>query len=205
MYLHEYLHASLVVWRCLSLSFFVFIFLLSQFSRLTCPLSRVPWCLFLSFQVITNYSAVVGSVLGEHPGIMAALFENLPVREFVVSTLARNPSPRVRRHMVQLFVGSMPMAGTLLRWLTVELEASWCVRLFVVNPLETIRSLKDRVMSTKGFGSRLVLIQRYHNIIRVMVMHVMCVPPPSPVPPQNVILCTQKLHVVSCRFLYAPL
>ena len=54
-----------------------------------------------------------------------------------------------------------------------------------VNPLETIRSLKDRVMSTKGFGSRLVLIQRYHNIIRVMVMHVMCgYPPRPPSPPE---------------------
>ena len=63
-------------------------------------------------------------MLGEHPSMMAALSKNPSVREFVVSTLARNPSPRVRRQMGQLLVGAKPMAGTLLRWLTVELEAS---------------------------------------------------------------------------------
>ncbi|CAM9713417.1 unnamed protein product [Ascophyllum nodosum] len=73
-------------------------------------------------QVITDCLTVVGSVLGEHPSMMAALSKNPSVREFVVSTLARNPSSRIRRQMGQLLVGSMPIAGTLLRWLTAELE-----------------------------------------------------------------------------------
>lgn len=70
---------------------------------------------------------MVGSVLGEHPAMMSALSRNASVREFVVSTLARNPAPRLRRQMGHLLVGARPMAGTLLRWLTDELEASFCI------------------------------------------------------------------------------
>lgn len=54
--------------------------------------------------------------------MMEALSKNSDAREFVVSTLTGNPEPRVRRQMGQLLVGARPMAGTLLRWLTGELE-----------------------------------------------------------------------------------
>eukprot|EP00903_Cladosiphon_okamuranus_P009694 g9223.t1 len=73
-------------------------------------------------QVITDCLAVVGSILGEKPPLMAALSKNPDAREFVVGTLTRNPEPRVRRQMGQLVVGARPMAGILLRWLTGELE-----------------------------------------------------------------------------------
>lgn len=56
--------------------------------------------------------------------MMAALSANASAREFVVTILARNPAPRVRRQMGQLLVGARPMAGTLLRWLAGELEVS---------------------------------------------------------------------------------
>lgn len=78
--------------------------------------------------MITDCLAVVGSILSEKPSMMAALSKNSNAREFVVSTLTRNPEPRVRRQMGQLVVGARPMAGVLLRWLTGGLEVrSWCV------------------------------------------------------------------------------
>lgn len=80
-------------------------------------------------QVITDCLAVVGSILREHPAMMAALSKNDSAREFVVSTLARNPAPRVRRQMGHLLVGARPMAGTLLKWLTGELEVGSGLRL----------------------------------------------------------------------------
>lgn len=72
--------------------------------------------------MITDCLAVVGSILGEKPQMMAALSRNADAREFVVGTLTRNPEPRVRRQMGQLLLGARPMAGVLLRWLTGELE-----------------------------------------------------------------------------------
>lgn len=82
-------------------------------------------------QVISDCLAVVGSILAEHPPMMVALSKNTSAREFVVSTLARNPAPRVRRQMGQLLVGARPMAGTLLKWLTGELEVSSPLFLFI--------------------------------------------------------------------------
>ncbi|CAN0111832.1 unnamed protein product, partial [Ectocarpus sp. 4 AP-2014] len=73
-------------------------------------------------KVITDCLAVVGSILGEKPQMMAALSRNADAREFVVGTLTRNPEPRVRRQMGQLLLGARPMAGVLLSWLTGELE-----------------------------------------------------------------------------------
>lgn len=64
------------------------------------------------------------AILAEHPPIMKALAANASAREFVVTTLARNPAARLRLQMGQLLVGLRPMAGTLLRWLTGELEVS---------------------------------------------------------------------------------
>lgn len=77
-----------------------------------------------SIQVTTDCLALVGSILAEHPPMMEALSANASAKEFVVTTLARNPAPRVRRQMGQLLVGARPIAGTLLRWLAEELEAS---------------------------------------------------------------------------------
>lgn len=81
---------------------------------------------FIHLQVITDCLAVVGSILAERPPMMTALTRNASAREFVVSTLARNPAPRVRRQMGDVLVGAKPMAGTLLRWLTGELQVLFC-------------------------------------------------------------------------------
>lgn len=85
-----------------------------------------------NIQVITDCLAVVGSILREHPAMMAALSKNDSARDFVVSTLASNPAPRVRRQMGHLLVGARPMAGTLLKWLTRELEVCSGLRLGMV-------------------------------------------------------------------------
>ncbi|CAM9396814.1 unnamed protein product, partial [Scytosiphon promiscuus] len=65
-------------------------------------------------KVITDCLAVVAAILGTRPLMMEALSKNSDAREFVVSTLTRNPEPRVRRQMGQLLVGARPMAGILL-------------------------------------------------------------------------------------------
>lgn len=85
---------------------------------------------FRNKQVITDCLEVVGSILGQHPSMMQALSENRSAQEFVVTTLVRNPAPRVRRHMGLLLIGARPMVGLLLQWLAAELEVTcpwvWC-------------------------------------------------------------------------------
>lgn len=92
-------------------------------SHFPCLVSASCWT--TTYQVITDCLQVVEAILGEHPPMMKALAANASAREFVVTTLARNPAARLRLQMGQLLVGLRSMAGTLLRWLTGELEVSW--------------------------------------------------------------------------------
>ncbi|CAM9556174.1 unnamed protein product, partial [Sphacelaria rigidula] len=72
--------------------------------------------------VMTDCLLIVEAVLDEHAPMMKALADNASARELVVTTLARNPAARLRRQMGQLLIGLRPMAGTLLCWLTGELQ-----------------------------------------------------------------------------------